>query len=106
MQPYHRMELSPTRVYCALCTADKLATVNANGQCFSCSENNYHHAMYKIEAAVQFIVQKYSVVYKIKAVKGKPTAKANDEVKKCKPQGRLHRLVGSNQNIFEEDWVR
>ncbi len=62
--------------------------------------------MYKIEAAVQFIVQKRMVVYKIKAVKGEPTAKANDEVKKCLPQGRLHRLVGSNQNIFEEDWVR
>ncbi len=62
--------------------------------------------MYKIEAAVPFIVQKWMVVYKMKAVKVEPTAKANDEVKKCKPQGQLHRLVGSNQNIFEEDWAR
>ncbi len=66
----------------------------------------YYHAMYKIEAADQIIVQKRILVYKIKAIKGEPTAKANDEVKKCMPQGRLHRLVGSNQNIFEEDWVR
>ncbi len=59
--------------------------------------------MYKIKAAVLFIDQKCMVVYKIKAMKGEPTAKANDEVKKCKPQGRLHRLVGSNQNIFDVD---
>ncbi len=36
--------------------------------------------MYAMEAAVQFIVQKRMVVYKIKAVKGEPTAKANDEL--------------------------
>ncbi len=55
--------------------------------------------MYKIKAAVQFIDQKCMVVFKIKAVKGEPTAKANDEVKKMQA-AKSAALVGRRQSKY------